>query len=386
MKRLSVIWCMCLGLVVPSLAWAQHEHPTPQVMTTKMIGTVDFQTSCKPAVKDDFNRAVALLHSFWFPESRAMFEEVLKADPNCAIAYWGIALTHWGNPFGGQRAPQTIANGKAAIDKGQATGSPTPREKGYIDAVAGLFSSSDVTTQRARVVAYEGATELIAAQNPKRRRGADLLGAGDRADRAADRQDLRAEPAGRGNPRADVQEDAEPSRPGALHHPFLRRAGLGRQGIACGARLRGHRTVGAPRAPHALAYLHARWCVEGIGGHEHSLGDRGREERWRRRSAARDGLRDVRLPADGHGQPGQGGARSRDDRGQGPGRPSLSGHSGWRGEHVCDCRDSGTLRDGTAAMGRCREARAAPGAEHALHRSDHALRARHRRRAIGQAC
>jgi tetratricopeptide (TPR) repeat protein len=166
MKRLSAIWCMCLGLVAPSLAWAQHEHPTPQVMTTKMIGTVNFQTSCKPAVKDDFNRAVALLHSFWFAESRTMFEEVLKADPGCAIAYWGIALTHWGNPFGGLRAPQTIASGKAAIDKGLATGSPTPREKGYIDAVARLFSSSDVTTQRARVVAYEGATELVAAQNP----------------------------------------------------------------------------------------------------------------------------------------------------------------------------------------------------------------------------
>ena len=166
MKRATAIWCMCLGLVVPTLSWAQHEHPTPQVMTTKMIGTVDFQTSCKPAVKDDFNRAVALLHSFWFAESRTMFEEVLKADSNCAVAYWGIALTHWGNPFGGQRSPQTIANGKAAIDKGQATGSPTPREKGYIDAVAGLFSSADVTTQRARVVAYEGATELVAAQNP----------------------------------------------------------------------------------------------------------------------------------------------------------------------------------------------------------------------------
>jgi tetratricopeptide (TPR) repeat protein len=166
MKRQSVIWCMCLGLVVPSLASAQHEHPAPQVMTTKMIGTVDFQTSCKPAVKDDFNRAVALLHSFWFAESRTMFEEVLKADPNCAISYWGIALTHWGNPFGGLRAAQTIANGKAAIDKGQTTGSPTAREKAFIDAVAGLFSSADVATQRARVVAYEGATELIAAQNP----------------------------------------------------------------------------------------------------------------------------------------------------------------------------------------------------------------------------
>ena len=77
-----------------------------------------------------------------------------------------MALSYWGNPFAGQRSPQVIANGKAAITKGQSTGSPTAREKGFIDAVGGLFSSADVTTQRARVVAYEGATELVASQNP----------------------------------------------------------------------------------------------------------------------------------------------------------------------------------------------------------------------------
>jgi tetratricopeptide (TPR) repeat protein len=165
MKRV-MLWCVCVGLALPTLSWAQHEHRAPQIMTTKMIGTVDFQTSCQPAAKDDFNRAVALLHSFWFAESRTMFEEVLKRDATCAIAYWGIALTHWGNPFGGLRAAQVIAAGKAAIDKGLATGSPTSREKGYIEAVAGLFSSSDVTTQRSRVVAYEAATEKVAAQNP----------------------------------------------------------------------------------------------------------------------------------------------------------------------------------------------------------------------------
>ena len=75
-------------------------------------------------------------------------------------------MTHWGNPFAGLRSAQAIAAGKAAIDKGQSTGSPTPREKGYIDAVAGLFSSADPGTQRARVLAYEKATEAVAAQNP----------------------------------------------------------------------------------------------------------------------------------------------------------------------------------------------------------------------------
>jgi len=165
MKQL-IVASICSLLVAPGVARAQGEDHSQHKASTGNVGTVSFDTSCKPAVKDDFNHAVALLHSFWFPEARAGFEGVLKADPGCAIAYWGIALTHWGNPFAGLRSPQAIAAGKAAIEKGQATGSPTPREKGYIDAVAGLFSSADPATQRARVVAYEGATEAVAAKNP----------------------------------------------------------------------------------------------------------------------------------------------------------------------------------------------------------------------------
>jgi tetratricopeptide (TPR) repeat protein len=167
MKRLSLVSCMCLAFALAAPAWAQTEqHDHPAKGGPIKTGTVNFQTSCNAAVKDDFNLAVAELHSFWFPESRSVFEGILKKDPTCAMAYWGIALTYWGNPFAGQRSPQTIAAGKAVIEKGQTTGKPTPREKGFIDAVAGLFSSADVTTQRARVVAYEGATELVAGQNP----------------------------------------------------------------------------------------------------------------------------------------------------------------------------------------------------------------------------
>jgi tetratricopeptide (TPR) repeat protein len=162
MKKIAAL-CMCTLLVAPATALAQHEHH--EGLAPKDIGTVDFQTSCAPAVKTTFNEAVALLHSFWFNESRALFENVVKTDANCAMAYWGIALTHWGNPFGGQRSPQTIANGKAVIDKGLATGSPTPREKGYIEAVAILFSSSDVTTQRQRVLDYERAMGRLSVAN-----------------------------------------------------------------------------------------------------------------------------------------------------------------------------------------------------------------------------
>ncbi len=166
MNRLISGSCICLGLALATPTWAQteqHNH-SPSGDAVK-AGTVNFETSCSPAVKDDFNLAVAELHSFWFPEARALFQNVAKKDPACAMAHWGVALTYWGNPFAGQRSAQTIANGKAAIDKALSAGTPTAREKGFIDAVAGLFSSADVTTQRARVVAYEGATEMVASQN-----------------------------------------------------------------------------------------------------------------------------------------------------------------------------------------------------------------------------
>lgn len=167
MKRLATLTVWSALILVPGAALAQTEdHSQHTGAASAGVGTVSFDTSCAPAVKAAFNHAVAELHSFWFPEARAGFEGVLKTDPACAMAYWGIALTHWGNPFAGLRSAQAIAAGKAAIDKGQATGSPTPREKGYIDAVAGLFSSADPGTQRARVLAYEKATEAVAAQNP----------------------------------------------------------------------------------------------------------------------------------------------------------------------------------------------------------------------------
>ena len=164
MKSLLGACCLCL-LLAPAAAWAQSEQHQHEGMAPKDIGTVNFETSCSPAVKTRFNEAVALLHSFWFQESRDIFNDVLKQDPNCAMAHWGIALTYWGNPFAGQRSPQVIANGKAAIDKGLATGSPSLREKGYLEAVGILFSSNDVTTQRQRVLDYEKAMGRLSVAN-----------------------------------------------------------------------------------------------------------------------------------------------------------------------------------------------------------------------------
>lgn len=166
MKRiLPVLLCICT-FALPGAAFAQHEDHG--AMSPDQIGSasVKFETSCAPAVKEDFNRAVALLHSFWFPESIKVFNGILTKDPSCAMAHWGIALSSWGNPFGGLKNAKIIETTKMAIDKAKATGSPTPRERAYIDAVATLVTSTDPTTHPARIAAYDAAMAKVSADNP----------------------------------------------------------------------------------------------------------------------------------------------------------------------------------------------------------------------------
>jgi hypothetical protein len=164
----AAVAAMAIVLMCAAGAFAQDAHDQHGAMSAAAIGSasVKFETSCAAAVKDDFNKGVALLHSFWFPESIKEFESILARDPNCAMAYWGIALSNWGNPFGGIKAPRSVELTKTAIDKAQATGSPTPRERGYIQAVATLVTASDPGSHGARIAAYEAAMEKVASDNP----------------------------------------------------------------------------------------------------------------------------------------------------------------------------------------------------------------------------
>ena len=145
---------------------AQHEQHTATSTDDVGSASVNFETSCAPEVAGAFNRAVALLHSFWFTEAIGAFGGVLAQDPACAMAHWGIALSEWGNPFAGLKAPEQVARGRAAIQKAQATGSPTPREQAYVRAAAELFTDAEASTQRARTVAHEKAMEDLARAYP----------------------------------------------------------------------------------------------------------------------------------------------------------------------------------------------------------------------------
>src|SRR5438270_9032449 len=83
---------LMLLLLVPALSIAQeaHKHPAPE-----KLGAVAFPTSCRPHTQQEFNRAVALLHSFAYSAAETAFRTVAEQDSECAIAHWGIAMTHF---------------------------------------------------------------------------------------------------------------------------------------------------------------------------------------------------------------------------------------------------------------------------------------------------
>ena len=141
---------------------APHDHGTP----TARVGAVHFATSCAPAVQSTFDRGIAFLHSFWFSAAVETFDDVLKADPSCGMARWGIAMSWWSNPFAGFRSPQALAAGRAAIDAARASGGGTDREQAYLLAVAQLFRDTDTRDQRTRIVAYENAMAALVARWP----------------------------------------------------------------------------------------------------------------------------------------------------------------------------------------------------------------------------
>jgi Tfp pilus assembly protein PilF len=161
MRFIVVLGAMLLAMPASAQDPAHHEHAAPE-----RLGRVHFDTSCSAAVSRDFDRAVALLHSFAFSGAKQAFEGVLAKDPACAMAYWGLALTHWQNPFAGVRPPNALTNGSAAAERARSTGKPTARERDYIAAVSELYKSHETVDQRTRVLAYERAMEHVYRTNP----------------------------------------------------------------------------------------------------------------------------------------------------------------------------------------------------------------------------
>lgn len=142
------------------LAAGEHSHPPPE-----KLGTVTFATSCQPKVSHDFERAVALLHSFAYTAAEKAFRDVAAADPSCAMAHWGIAMSYfhqlWSPP-----GPDDLSKGEAEVNQALALKVRTVRERQFIAAIAAYYRDYDHVPHAVRAKAYEDAMSAAARSNP----------------------------------------------------------------------------------------------------------------------------------------------------------------------------------------------------------------------------
>jgi len=162
--RKSISYCtlLLLGCVlVPLCAAQEHDHGA----MSGQLGTVTFPTSCTPSVQKHFESAVAMLHSFWYEESEKNFAEVTAADPSCAIAYWGIAMSLY-HPLWYPPDAAALKKGSEALTKAKSIGAKTARERDFIAALDKFYSDTDKLDHKTRAAAYESAMEQVAARYP----------------------------------------------------------------------------------------------------------------------------------------------------------------------------------------------------------------------------
>lgn len=142
-------------------------HDDDAKSSRQLLGKVSFKTSCSKAAQPKFNRAVALLHSFWYTEAEAAFKEIVAQDPGCTMAYWGLASILMNNPIAGQgavgKAPELA---QAALEQARANPPKTQRERDYIEAVSAYYKDFSQRSERERQQARAQAYEKLAAKYP----------------------------------------------------------------------------------------------------------------------------------------------------------------------------------------------------------------------------
>jgi hypothetical protein len=152
--------CVSTTLVVSLAAtglFAQHSHGS------EGVGTAHMEISCAPAVRARFDRALALLHNFWYARALMQFQEILQADPQCAMAYWGAAMTY-NHPLWDEPSREDEAAAWAYVQKGLEARSQKDREHMYLLAAAALYKDAGAGTKRSRDEAYR---EQMAAAHAK---------------------------------------------------------------------------------------------------------------------------------------------------------------------------------------------------------------------------
>jgi hypothetical protein len=137
-----------------------HNHTAPE-----KLGTVSFPISCLPEVQREFDRGVALLHSFAYTAAENAFHSVAEKDSQCAMAHWGIAMTHFHQLWDPPLSPTWIPTAQREIQLAQQARANTKREQKFINAVSLIYQNADSSAYRTQALNYERAMKALAAED-----------------------------------------------------------------------------------------------------------------------------------------------------------------------------------------------------------------------------
>jgi tetratricopeptide (TPR) repeat protein len=156
-----------VGLAGLASAFAETGDKSPSAAKSS---EVDFPISCGAPAQKKFNQAVWTLHSFWYEEAVKAFTAVTEVEPDCAMGYWGVAMSHW-YPLWYPPNAASLKAGSAAVEKAVAAKQKTDRESDYIAAIAAFYRDNDKVDHRTRAIAYEKAMEQVHLRYPDDREG-----------------------------------------------------------------------------------------------------------------------------------------------------------------------------------------------------------------------
>ncbi|HEX5870633.1 MAG TPA: hypothetical protein VFY65_09470 [Longimicrobium sp.] len=217
-----------------------HEHGE--------LGSLRFPSSCSAAAQPVLERGVAMLHSFWFDQAQATFREAAAADPACAMAHWGEAMTLLGNPFTGVSPAEPQLRAALAAARASVDGARTPRERAYAEAVLALYQDYPTVDHRTRLRAHEEAMRRVREAHPDDAEAAifyarAVIANAPPSDLTFARQLFAAQI-------LDSLFRAQPEHPGLAHYTIhaYDAPPIARQGLEAARRYAGI----APAAPHAL--------------------------------------------------------------------------------------------------------------------------------------
>ncbi len=162
--RCSRLAALVAFLCVPAVRSQEdhaHHHGSPEA-----LGSVHFKVSCSPEAQSQFNRAVALLHSFWYDEAEKAFSRVTLTDPRCGMGHWGVAMSRY-HPIWAAPGADDLKAGRAAVERARVVGAGSEREKDYLAAIEVFYTDWDKVDHLTRAIAYEEAMRQVYERHPE---------------------------------------------------------------------------------------------------------------------------------------------------------------------------------------------------------------------------